>query len=79
MHGYVRSGTTAEYAKSHFMVLQPNGRDVLYENSLPITYDAETMPAAVVAADLAVSTDTRERSAGLAALEEMRQRWLAAR
>lgn len=79
VHGYVRSGTTAEYAKSRFMVLQPNGRDVLYENSLPITYDAETMPAAVVAADLAVSTDTRERSAGLAALEELRQRWLAAR
>lgn len=77
--GYVRAGTVADYARGHFMVSQPNGRDVLYENSLPIAYEAETMPAAVVAADLAINTDTRERSAGLRALEEMRRRWLAAR
>lgn len=77
--GYVRAGAVADYAKSHFMVPQSNGRDVLYENSLPIDYEAETMPAAVVAADLAVSTDTRERSAGLQALEKMRRKWLAAR
>lgn len=77
--GYVRVGAVADYAREHFMVSQPNGRDVLYENSLPVAYEAETMPAAVVAADLAVSTDTRERSAGLRALEEMRRRWLAAR
>lgn len=76
--GYIRSGTIQEYAKAHFMVPQANGRDVLYENSLPIDYEAETMPAAVVAADLATSTDTRERSAAFRALEEMRQRWLAA-
>lgn len=76
--GYVRAGTASDYAKSHFMVPEVNGRDVLYENSLPISYEAETMPAAVVAADLAVSTETRERSAALQALEEMRQRWLAA-
>lgn len=77
--GYVRAGAVAGYARSHFMVAQSNGRDVLYENSLPIAYGGETMPAAVVAADLAVSMDTRERSAGLQALEEMRQRWLAGR
>jgi hypothetical protein len=51
---------------------------VLYENTLPIEYDGDEMPVAVVAADLALSTDTRERSAALRALEEMRQRWLAA-
>lgn len=77
--GYVRAGTVADYARGHFMVPQSNGRDVLYENSLPIDYEAESMPAAVVAADLALSTDTRERSAGLQALENMRQLWLAAR
>lgn len=77
--GYVRAGAVADYAKSHFMIPQSNGRDVLYENSLPIEYEAETMPAAVVAADLAVSTDTRERSTGLQALEKMRRQWLAAR
>lgn len=76
--GYVRSGTVSDYAKSHFMVTEVNGRDVLYEHSVPIDYEAETMPAAVVAADLATGTDTRDRSAALRALEEMRQRWLAA-
>jgi hypothetical protein len=77
--GYVREGgTVADYARSHFMIPQSNGRDVLYENSLPIDYEAETMPAAVVAADLALSTDTRERSAGLEALESLRRQWLAA-
>jgi hypothetical protein len=77
--GYVRSGTVADHAKNHFMISRPDGRDVLYENSLPIEYEAETMPAGVVAADLAVSTDTRERSAGLRSLEELRKQWLAAR
>ena len=76
--GYVRAGTVDDYAKSHFMIPAATGHDVIFENTLPIDYTAETMPAAVIAADLAVSTDTRERSAGLRALEEMRQRWLAA-
>lgn len=76
--GYVRAGTVDDYAKSHFMILAAAGNDVIFENTLPIDYAGETMPAGVVAADLAVSTDTRERSAGLRALEEMRQRWLAA-
>lgn len=75
--GYVRSGAIDDYAKSHFMIAQANGRDVLYENTLPIGYDLEAMPPAVVAADLATSTDTRERSAALQALEQMRQSWLA--
>lgn len=77
--GYVRSGTMGDYAKSHFMIPATAGNDVIFENTLPIDYAGETMPAGVVAADLAMSTDTRERSAGLRALEEMRQRWLAAR
>ena len=76
--GYVREGSIDDYAKRHFMVSQVNGRDVLYENTLPIEYEGNQMPTAVVAADLALSTDTRERSAALRALEEMRQRWLAA-
>jgi hypothetical protein len=40
-------------------------------------FDGRYAPDAVIAADLARSTSTRERSAGLTALEEMRQRWLA--
>ena len=77
--GYVRSGTMGDYAMSHFMIPATAGNDVIFENTLPIDYVGETMPAGVVAADLAMSMDTRERSAGLRALEEMRQRWLAAR
>jgi hypothetical protein len=76
--GYVRSGSIDDYARRYFMVSQVNGRDVLYENTLPIEYDGDDMPVAVVAADLALSIDTRERSAALRALEQMRQRWLAA-
>lgn len=76
--GYVRSGPVDEYALTHFMIEQANGRDLLYENTLPVKYEGEAMPAAVVAADLAASTNTRERSAALSALEELRQQWLAA-
>ncbi|WP_028707648.1 hypothetical protein [Propionicicella superfundia] len=76
--GYVREGSVDDYAEQHFMVAELAGQDVLYENTLPIRFDGDVMPAAVVAADLALSTDTRERSAGLGAIEELRQAWLAA-
>lgn len=76
--GYVRSGTADAYAEAHFMVADIAGQDVIYENTLPIRYDDDAMPAAVIAADLAMSTDTRERSAGLSALEELRRAWLDA-
>ncbi len=77
--GYVRSGTPDEYAAAHFMVPDLGGQDVVYENTLPVDFDGDMMPSAVVAADLAMSTDTRERSAGLRAIEELRQAWLVAR
>lgn len=76
--GYVRSGTVAQYAAEHFMVADATGRDLIYENTLPTRYESRVMPAAVIAADLAISTDTRERSAGIAALEHLRREWLAA-
>ncbi|WP_022882719.1 MerR family transcriptional regulator [Gryllotalpicola ginsengisoli] len=76
--GYVpRGAEISTFARKHFMVEDQAGQDVLFENTLPIEYASETMPAGVVAADLAVSVDTRERSAGLAALEEMQRQWLA--
>ena len=77
--GYVRSGTPGEYAASHFLVADLSGKDVIYENTLPVVFEGNVMPQAVVAADLATSTDTRERSAGLRAIEELRLAWLAAR
>ncbi len=75
--GYVREGTVASYAKANFMIASIDGRDVLYDNTVPVAYEADVMPAAVIAADLATSTDTRERSAGLRALEQLREQWLA--
>lgn len=75
--GYVRDGSADDYAQHHFLVAQIDGQDIVYDNTLPIRFDGDVMPQAVVAADLATSTDTRERSAGLRAIEELRQAWLA--
>lgn len=75
--GYVRAGTVADYAAHNFMIARADGGDVLYENTLPIEFEGDTMPVAVVAADLARSTDTRERAAGIQAIDELKKRWLA--
>ncbi len=77
--GYVPAGTDIdEFATAHFMARDEAGHDVLFENTLPVPYSGRAMPAAVIAADLAISTDTRERSAGVSALAELRGTWLAA-
>lgn len=75
--GYVRTGTAAEFAESHYMIAASDGLHVLFENTLPILYTETEMPAAVIAADLCRSTDTRERAAGLLALEKLRAQWLS--
>lgn len=70
--GYVRRGTVAQYARERFMVASPAGRAVLYDLTLPIPYNGNSMPVAVIAADLAIGLNTRERSGGLQALERLR-------
>lgn len=76
--GYVPAGVTAsEYARTHFMVPDTTGHDTLYENTAPGSL-TEALPA-VVAADLAVSTDTRERSARLRSLGALRSEWRQSR
>lgn len=70
-------GASTRARVRRFMIPAADGRHTLYESTLPVAYDAVAMPAAVIAADLAGSVDTRERSAGLQSLEEMRQQWLA--
>ena len=55
-------GTVAEYGREHFMVASPVGRAVLYDLTLPIPWNEDAMPATVIAADLATSLNTRERS-----------------
>lgn len=74
--GYPRRQSVQDYARDNFMAPLLSGGDVLYENTLPIAYDSAAMPEAVIAADLATSTDTRERSGALRALQELRSAWL---
>jgi hypothetical protein len=75
--GYLPQGVDADsYASTHFMVADPAGPDVVYDNTMPADVDG-ALPVAVIAADLAVSSSTRERSGGLRALDELRHRWLA--
>lgn len=75
--GYTRRESAGDYALKNFMVADSSGHDVIYDNTLPIDYAAGVMPTAVIAADLAVSTDTRERSGGLRGLDDLRRTWLA--
>lgn len=80
LFGYVPRGTTAqEWATSHFMVADAAGAVHLFENTIPPSVGGESIPASVVAADLAISADAREREAGVEALEEMRTAWLRLR
>lgn len=72
--GYVRRGTVATYARERFMVASPTGRAVLYDLTLPIPYNGNSMPVAVIAADLAISVNARERSGGLQALSTLREK-----
>lgn len=75
--GYARAGSALEHARTRFMMESRAGRDVVYDNTLPISFGDDVMPAAVIAADLATSTDTRERSGGIRALELLKDTWLA--
>lgn len=74
VYGYPTTGeTVTQYAKTHFMVLNPSGPHVLYEATWPGS--VPELATAVVAADLARSTDTREHSAGIAALDRLLARY----
>jgi len=77
--GYLRAGSLEDFAVENFLLQASDGQDVLYENTLPIQWDADTVPCAVVAADLARSSLSREYSAGVLALGLLREQWLARR
>jgi hypothetical protein len=77
VEGYLRDETLESFARRHLLSADDNGEVTIYERHDSLNFDGHHAPDAVIAADLARSTSTRERSAGLAALEEMRQRWLA--
>jgi hypothetical protein len=77
VEGYLRGETLESFVRRHLLSADDNGDVTIYERHDPLNFDGRYAPDAVIAADLARSTSTRERSAGLTALEEMRQRWLA--
>ncbi|WP_130176801.1 helix-turn-helix domain-containing protein [Cryobacterium sp. SO1] len=78
IEGYVSTASMQEFVREHLLIPDRRGAIVVYEDP-GLFIGRDYAPVAVVAADLARSTATRERSAGIQALEEMRQRWLATR
>lgn len=76
VEGYVREGQLDEFVRHHLLTLDAEGDVTIYE-APESQLKGQHASEAVIAADLARSVSTRERSAGLAALEDMRQAWLA--
>ena len=74
VEGYVGSGDVADFIRRHLLIEDANGDILLYDTDHEVGAD---VPTAVVAADLARSTSTRERAAGVQVLEALRQRWIA--
>jgi hypothetical protein len=77
VEGYVRVGNLDDFAKRHLLTLDANGDVTIYDSPKSERFDGRYASNAVIAADLARSVSTRERSVGLTALEDMRQAWLA--
>lgn len=77
VEGYLREGELQTFVRRHLLSLDENGDVTIYERSGELNVDGTYASDAVIAADLARSTATRERAAGIAALERMRQQWLA--
>lgn len=77
VEGYLRNETLESFVRRHLLSADDSGEVTIYEDHDSSNFDGRYAPDAVIAADLARSISTRERSAGLVALETMRQRWLA--
>lgn len=76
LEGYVSVASMKEFIRAHLLIPDRQGFIEIYEEP-GIMAGRTYAPAAVVAADLARSTATRVHSAGVTALEGMRQQWLA--
>ncbi len=77
LEGYLRQGTLNDFALKHLLVPDARGDVTIYEHPDDVKFDDRFAPVAVVAADLTRSLATRERSAGLRVLEDVRKQWLA--
>jgi len=76
VEGYLRGVTLEEFVRQQLLTADDEGDVIIYDNFDVQHLAGDYASKAVIAADLARSTNTRERSAALAALEEMMQRWL---
>ena len=74
VEGYVPDGDVEEFSRSHLLVEDPSGDVVIYDTARTVGHE---LPVAVVAADLARSTNTRARAAGVRVLDSLRERWIA--
>lgn len=77
VEGYIRKGQLDDFMLSHLLTQDADGDVTIYEAPQSQLLGRQHASEAVIAADLARSVSTRERSAGLGALEDMRQAWLA--
>ena len=77
VEGYVRTEDLEAFVRRHLLSADENGDVTIYERSGDLNADGNYASDAVIAADLARSPATRERSVGIAALEMLRQQWLA--
>lgn len=75
--GYVCEGQLDEFARRHLLTPDAEGDVTIYEAPASQLLEGRYASRAAIAADLARSVSTRERSAGLAGLEGLRQAWLA--
>lgn len=76
---YVRDGTIAEFAARNQLVEDYEGKNLLFENTLPVPYEWATMPPAVVAVDLAMGGSAYELAQGYRILSTLQSVWREAR
>lgn len=77
--GYVRDGTTEDYATRHAFWEDYDGWHVLFDNTLPVTHNRAVMPDAVIAVDLAVTGGAPERQRAMEGIAHLQGVWAEAR
>lgn len=77
--GYVRDGTSDEFARRHALFEDYEGMNVLFDNTLPIPYKRAVMPDAVVAVDLTLTGGESERKRGVAIVASLQRIWRESR
>lgn len=77
VEGYLCNGTLEDFVRHHLLTIDNEGDVTIYDSLKRDEFKGRHASQSVIAADLARSLNTRERSAGLAALDDMRHAWLA--